>query len=69
VNVKRSDWATCFDEHVNEGFTGIVIFLLEAGADPNIDDGVIMTMPFSVMLFFKVYNILDLCISSCWLVK
>ena len=31
-------------EAVDEGLTDIVNFLLEAGADPNIADGVIITM-------------------------
>jgi len=32
-------------EAVNRGLTGIVKFLLEAGADPNIPDKVIIAIP------------------------
>jgi hypothetical protein len=73
VNVKGptgQNKATCFDERNQQELScQCNFFWLEVGANPNIDDGVIMAMSFSAMLFFKVYNILELWISGCWLVN
>ena len=44
MNFISSSGPSILMEAVDEGLTDIVKFLLEAGADPNIADGVIITM-------------------------
>jgi len=39
---------------VEDGLIDFVKFLLEAGADPNIPDGVIMALSFSLLFIYSV---------------
>ncbi|OEL16538.1 hypothetical protein BAE44_0022442 [Dichanthelium oligosanthes] len=49
VNFKSPSGRSVLSQAVDNGITDIVKFLLEARADPNIDDGVIMALSLSLI--------------------
>ena len=52
MNLKGPSGRPVLSQAVDDGITDIVKFLLEAGADPNIDDGVTMTLSLFLMFIY-----------------